>query len=196
MDHTVTEIFRDELTRDENILWTGKPNESVNFTPSDIFLVPFSLLWGGFAIAWEIGVLLSFLNKGKNITAGLPFLAFGGFFVIVGLYFIFGRFIYKKIRKRNTYYAVTSKRVIAVVELLGKNIKAANINTIPAINMRERSSGNGSIIFGNKTIMNSMYDNTGMELFGNFYGGDSAPSFYDIDNVRNVYNIVNDIRKD
>ena len=45
-----------ELTSGENFIWAGRPSGSVIFHKEDAFLVPFSLLWGGFAIFWELGV--------------------------------------------------------------------------------------------------------------------------------------------
>ena len=52
----MNELLNDELLKDEQILWSGQPETSVVFTNADIF-VPFSLLWGGFAVFWELMAL-------------------------------------------------------------------------------------------------------------------------------------------
>ncbi len=53
------EAFQPELLKDEKILWSGQPETKVLFTRADVFLAPFSVLWGGFAIFWEVSVLRS-----------------------------------------------------------------------------------------------------------------------------------------
>ncbi len=45
-----------ELTSGESVLWAGQPNPRVIFHRDDLYLIPFSVLWGGFAIFWAAGV--------------------------------------------------------------------------------------------------------------------------------------------
>lgn len=100
---TPSGLVTQELQPGETIRWSGQGDPSVVFSSSDVWLIPFSLLWGGFAISWEVNAITS--------GAG-PFLAlFGSVFVLVGLYFIVGRFFVKAHRKRTTAYAVTDRRV-------------------------------------------------------------------------------------
>ena len=176
------QLFQKELLKDEKILWSGQPDTSIIFTKMDAFLVPFSIMWGGFAVFWELSVIVS----------GAPFffMLWGIPFVLVGLYFIFGRFIYKKKKKENTHYAVTNKRVL----ILSKNdFQESYIDTIPAFNKTIKHDGIGTIKFGNSNIFSSMYANTGLDFFGLFYGKD-VPTFYDIKEAQRVYDMVINMR--
>ena len=103
-----------ELLSGESIVWAGQPNTRVIFHKQDLYMVPFSLLWGGFAIFWEAGV--SGLSR-SNGKPGIPWsfgMLWGIPFVVAGQYLIWGRFFYDAWLKRRTYYALTNRRVIVV----------------------------------------------------------------------------------
>jgi len=75
-------VVERHLSSAEQIEWVGRPDPAKHFTRGDVFLIPFSIMWGGFSIFWEASV----------ITGGAgPFFALWGIpFVAIGLYFIFG----------------------------------------------------------------------------------------------------------
>lgn len=92
---------------DESLLWKGKPKQGIVFTKSDIFMIPFSVLWAGFAVFWEINVL-----RIKDVP--IFFTLWGIPFILAGIYITIGRFIHDYLNRKNTEYFVTDKRVIIV----------------------------------------------------------------------------------
>jgi hypothetical protein len=48
-----------ELVPGESFVWAGQPKTSVVFHKEDAILIPFSLLWGGFAIVWFSSMITS-----------------------------------------------------------------------------------------------------------------------------------------
>ena len=190
--------LQSELLGGERLLWTGQPDPRVIFERVDIFLVPFSLLWGGFALVWEAGVLgLGVFGEGHRSAVPWFFVLWGIPFVLVGLYFIAGRFFYKAWRKRRTYYALTNKRALVLVEGRGRTLRACFLSAVPTINKSVRSSGVGTISFGN-TSWASMYDNTGMDFFGAMgaLGADSTVRFNDVRDADRVYGLAMAARKE
>jgi hypothetical protein len=166
----------------EKILWTGRPDPSRLVSRTDAFLIPFSFMWGGFAIVWEGGVLLT----------GAPtfFWLWGIPFVVVGQYLIWGRFLYKRWDRRRTVYALTNQRALI---LRGGSIQSVFLNHLPNINQSVRADGSGSLEFGSSAGWNGRgyWANTGMDFFSPVNG---VPAFYDIPEVAKVYRLVNEQR--
>lgn len=183
-DPTVLATVERHLSGDERVEWVGKPDPRKRFTPADRYLVPFSLLWGGSSIFWVVGAAVS---GGFFAVLGLPLLA-------MGLYFIFGRFVYKADRKRRTVYAVTSRRVLEIVDgRKGESVTAVYLRSIPNISTSAVWNGEGSVEFGISSRMESRYANTGMEFFtrGSTSGG---VSFFDIADPEGVADLVERLR--
>src|SRR6476659_2074117 len=95
-------IINRELTPGERLLWSGQPLPGIRLRASDAFVIPFSILWCGFALFWEF----------TAVTKGAPFffMLWGIPFVLAGLYFVFGRFFIDAGTRERTYYGVTSDR--------------------------------------------------------------------------------------
>jgi len=167
-----------ELGRDEKLLWSGVPRRGMLIRPSDAAAIPFSLLWGGFAIFWEYSVL-----KG-----GAPFFfgIWGVPFVLVGLYMIFGRFFADAYMRSRTEYGVTDQRVIIVNGLFTREVKSLPLVSMADITLSERSDRAGSIQFGPTPPGGSL-------MAGTPWPGAAKrlpPTFDLIDNVREVYDQI------
>ena len=183
MDYEATTIIQKELGPDEDLLWAGRPKQGIVFRSEDVFFIPFSLLWGGFAIFWEImaiKALLAGMKKGELEVIILPI--FGIPFVIMGLYLIFGRFFVDAMRRKNTFYGLTNKRVIIVSGLFNKKIESLNIGGIKDISFTEKRNGYGTITFGRKNVLSPFYA-------GSTWPGakNDIPMFELIPNAKDVY---------
>jgi hypothetical protein len=184
VDPFIEAELKPELQPDERLLWAGRPNAGRLFTLIDLYLVPFSLLWGGFAIFWEALVVSSALSRG-NPGDIVPIL-FGLIFVAIGLYMIFGRFIVKRYTRRHTYYAVTDRRVFVVSTALRRTVRSASLKRLPGLELSTGRGTRGTVTFGRWGGLSGMYVNTGLD-----WGWGQRPLvFYDLDDARAVYELV------
>ena len=153
-NYDLRDQIQPELDSGEKLLWAGKPKQGTIFRGSDVFMIPFSLFWGGFAIFWETMVLLIPTKEAGAI--GIVFPLFGIPFVLVGLYTIFGRFIYDSKKRKKTYYALTDQRAIIVSGLFSRSVKSLNLGSLSDVSLSEKSDKSGTITFGqeNQTRIN------------------------------------------
>src|SRR3954463_10734812 len=93
------------LDSGERLLWSGQPRSGIRLRPQDAYLIPFSLVWGGFAIFWEFMAVTQSSKAPRPV--GTVFPLFGLPFVLVGLYMIFGRFFFDARSRERTFYGVT-----------------------------------------------------------------------------------------
>jgi hypothetical protein len=172
------DLIRDELGKGEKLLWVGLPRQGFLLRAADAFLIPFSIMWGGFAIFWEASVLAD----------GAPwFLALWGIpFVLVGLYIMLGRFWVDARRRAVTVYAVTSERVVIVSGVFARRLKSLGIDTITDLSLTERGDGGGTITFGPVPPFYSWYGGAGWPGFGH----EAVPSFELATDAREVYEII------
>jgi len=166
------------LLSTEKILWTGRPPTGILFRKSDAFLIPFSLLWGGFAVFWEY--------TAYNSGAPSFFLLFGGVFVIVGLFMIFGRFIYDMWVRENTVYGLTNERALILAGLFNQSLKALNLKNQSQISLELSSDGQGTITFGTPGGFGMVINNPSWPGMSKM----SLPMFERIHNASEVYKLV------
>jgi hypothetical protein len=179
-----------ELLSGESIVWTGQPRTSVIFHKEDAFLIPFSLLWGGFAIFWAASVsgIWGTQSHGRwtfGMMWGVPF-------VLIGQYMIWGRFFYAAWLKGRTHYAVTNRRVIVVQEGWKRQLASAYLDSLPSIIKEGNSGGIGILRFGELQPMSSR--NRGFGAWNGLSVG-GIPTFVDIEDVDSVYRLVSDLRE-
>lgn len=174
-----------ELEAGETLLWAGRPRQGVVLRPSDGFLIPFSLLWGGFAIFWELGALGMFFAGDSNAPDPIRFVfpIFGLPFVFVGLYFIAGRFFLDARIRANTVYGLTDRRAIIVSGLWARQTNSLPLKRLSDVSVIERADRSGTIALGPSPFSATMYE--GMPWPG--MGQRMPPRFEMIPNVKDVY---------
>jgi len=165
-----------ELLPDEKLLWAGKPAGGIKLRSGDILLIPFSILWFGFAIFWEFGATMS---------GGDPFFTIWGLpFICVGFYMCIGRFFYDKINREKTSYGITNNRVIIKSGVFKVSTQSFNIRSLFNLSIDTKADGSGTIKL-----------DSDRSPFGGFSGAgwsarNQAPALEFILNVREVYNLI------
>ena len=124
----------------ERIVWSGEPIRHRLLRIEDAYLIPFSLLCGGFAIFWEAGAVISARDP-FAVLVGLPFL-------LVGLYLIFGRFVVRAMASRKARYLVTDRRVVVTGGATGRAVGTAYLAGLPPPVITENEDGSGDLAFG------------------------------------------------
>lgn len=183
--------IQSELTPGESVLWAGRPATGIVFHKEDAYLIPFSLMWGGFAIFWEMGVTGHWGTQRSNASPPVFFMLWGVPFVVIGQYLIWGRFFYTAWKKKRTHYAVTTRRVIAVQDGWRRQTASTYIDTLPTLIKDGLSGGSGTLRFAQSQPMWST--NRGWGVWDGMAIG-SVPVFRDIPDVDSVYRLVSELR--
>ena len=184
MSFEVDQMLRPELGRDERLLWSAMPASGIRFRPSDALAVPFSVMWGGFAMFWEYSV----------VTKGAPllFTLWGIPFVLIGLHLIVGRFFLDSYLRARTFYGLTDQRVIIVSGLFNREVKSLALTGLSDVSLSERPDGSGTITMGPPNPFQLMW-------LGPSWPGASkrlTPALEFIDDARKVYGLIRDAQRD
>jgi hypothetical protein len=164
------------LLPSERILWSGAPAKGLLFTGSDVFLVPFSLLWCGFAVFFAYNGM----TRGASSFAYLWQAAF----VCIGLFFVFGRFIADAWLRRRTVYAVTDQRILILRSEPFASFTSIDLERLPDIRLTGERSARGNVRFGTS----GGYSNRNMSMW--MPALDPTPQFLAIDGAAKVFNLI------
>jgi len=178
-----------ELSPGERLVWSGQPLRGIRFRAADVFLIPFSLVWCGFAVFWEFMALGPVAQGGGPMALVFPL--FGLPFIVVGLYFVFGRFVVDARVRERTFYAITNERVLIVTGLFGRRTKSLNLRALSDISLAERPDGSGTITFGPIYPFGPWFGATPWPGAGQY----GPPAFDMIERAKEVYDILRQTQK-
>jgi hypothetical protein len=168
--------FEGRLLKGEKIAWWGQPAQGLMFTSKDWLLVPFSLIFLGFAVSWEVSAWSAPQSSTFMTLLGVPFL-------LAGLYFFAGRFIVDAWARRGMTYAVTDKRILIARSRPFPKFTAMTFDQLPSVNLIERGNGRGTIRFGPEL---SIWSHQGS--FAAWSPAfDPTPQFFVIEQARQVF---------
>jgi hypothetical protein len=167
------------LLRGERILWIGGPDPSVNFTGADIFLIPFGLYFLGFSTFWLTAATTD-SHSGVFGLVGVPFF-------LIGLYYVFGRFFYKRWNKRRTVYAITSERALALAG--PRKTQAISAHGQAISTKRSRDGQHETVTFGPPPTIGlfsnrNRWPNTGLDFLT--FMSPLPVAFYDVADVQGL----------
>jgi hypothetical protein len=170
--------FAERLLRGEKVIWLGRPRQGLMLAPRDGLLIPFSLVWGGFAIFWESRAL-----QMPNAPAFM--IVFGAVFVLIGLFMIFGRFFVDAWIRAGISYALTDRRILILRSRPTVSFQSISLDRLPDATVNETSGGRGTIRFGPAL---TMWNSRSMGGFGAWIASlDPTPQFLGIEDVRKVF---------
>jgi len=176
-------ILRSVLDHGERQLWVGTPRRGIVLRASDALLIPFSLMWGGFAVFWET----------TAVRHGAPtiFVLWGIPFVLMGVYLVIGRFFIDAARRAHTTYAVTNDRIIIEVDRIGPlpgSTRSLSLRTLGELQLRERGDGTGTITFGSQPF-------GGLGAGASWPGSPQLPAFDVVPDARRVYDVIREAQR-
>lgn len=179
----VLEQLQPALDPGERILWAGRSDPGVMLAAADGYLIPLSLFYSGFSVLWIIGVSS---GGGEGSAA---FSLFGLPFLLVGLFYLFGRFLVKRRLKRITAYAITNRR--ALVQVGKTRVHEARLDGGSRVIKTSHNQKHITVIFDAAPVQQSFFGgwgrggqvipNTGLDWFD--FSHRFPVAFYDVSDV-------------
>lgn len=177
MDYEASQKIQPHLARRETLLWSGRPRQGFFLRRSDLFLIPFSLVWCSIVIA---SVSMAFLQGHPLIPLfAMPL-------ILVGIYLAVGRFVIDSLVRRGTFYGLTDDRVLIVTQFPMSTMKSLELSSLSNLMLTSSRDKSGSIWFDRPQ--------QGVQWLSGLHWPGSAssqgPHFDSIENVQGVYDTL------
>ncbi len=170
--------IKEKYFKHDTVLWQGAPKKVPVFTRSDFLLVPFSVIFGGFLLAYAIISAIAMLAG-----HGILFSLVGITFLLLGVYLIFIRLWYRKKRISRQAYFVTDKRVFGF-----DTMRDDVLFDIP-LRDTDLSLGYKSLELGETNSIGDFIYGLGLDIFFRKFSKET-PAFRYIDDIEQVSKII------
>ncbi len=151
-------IFQQFLEPGEKILWSGKPRQGFLLHRSDIFFIPFSILWAVIAIWIEYDTLASPLPTQEKLWSI--------FSLAVAAYILGLRFLVDAAYRYFAHYALTDRRILIHTGLFRATLTSLPLAGQKEIHLDLLKDGSGNIVFGPLAPQAWMYTGGGWPRLG------------------------------
>ena len=175
--------IKSKYLNSEVILWQGDAVNVPLFNKSDIFIIPFTLIFGGLFVIYALISALMMI-AGESALFSLV----GITFLLIGLYILFFRIFYRKKRILREIYFVTENRVFAFDSMRDEVIFDISLNET------ELYLGDKSLILGSTNSIGDFVYNLGLDIFFRKFIKET-PTFKYIDDISGVYKIIIENKK-
>ena len=179
----IPDAIRRQLGVGEQVLWHGRPIDGLRLRPRDVFFIPFSLLWCGFVVFWNVTVW--------SQHSPLFFRLWGVPFLLVGAYMVIGRFFVDAWMRARTDYAVTNERILIVTHLFSERATSLSLASLPEMTLQVNASGRGTIQFGIATPVGVTWNPSG--TFDTQQR--MPPNFFEVPDARAVADLVRQLQE-
>ena len=178
-------IVSEHLLPDEELLWAGQPKRGFQIRAMDFWAVPFMLCW-----CTGVVYFLVISIRQEGISGELLFM---GPFVLLGLYWLFGRFwIDAKVRSQ-TYYGITEQRALIISSMFTKQVRSIYLNELLEVQFTYRSDGTGTLEFFTQLSGINKFRKLGYNRSQSWWPLNSVflpPAFEMIPNPRDVETLI------
>lgn len=175
------EEFKDELLEDEKLIWTGKPKSGLRLNFSDFWFIPLCL----FAISFMIYLLLEKEEISTPFFLDYIVVPIIGAFTFMLIRRLIGEMLFMR---KNTYYAVTNKRVIIKSGMFSKETSSINYESFDSVTFWENGKGYGYVKVYAKDFSRIMTPNNPVNRMGRFL------RFQYLDNIKILYKLIEEQR--
>lgn len=122
------------------IVWSGRPQQGFVVRSSDAVLIFLSAAWfiGVASWTWEV----------FSLGAPLNFKITGAVGTLIGAYLLFARFVVDAHFRGQSYYALTTKRVLVIGGFTGRNVATFNYPQKEQVLLIPAGSDRATVRFG------------------------------------------------